>query len=59
MSLNDRPELRKLFAGYTLKPVSTTYSLQGGGGLAAKELIISNEPKAFAGQRIRSSRGAR
>lgn len=42
LSINDVPEIRSLFAGFALEEVSLTYSINGGHGTAAKELIISN-----------------
>jgi DNA adenine methylase len=40
MTLNDRPEVRELFAEFDLKPVSLKYSI-GSGSVPARELIIS------------------
>lgn len=42
LSLNDRPEVRKLFAGFSMISVDLTYSVGGGAGVDATELIISN-----------------
>jgi DNA adenine methylase len=43
MSINDRPEVRVLFAGFDFEEVVVTYTVGGGGkAQAAKELIISN-----------------
>lgn len=41
LSLNDRPEVRKTFAGFRIKPVVTTYTLAGGKGRKAREVLIS------------------
>ncbi|WDF74096.1 DNA adenine methylase [Novosphingobium sp. KACC 22771] len=43
LSLNDRPEVRQIFAGFDIEAVTTTYSV-GGGSKAQKagEVIISN-----------------
>lgn len=45
LSLNDCPEVRHLFRGFAMQPVSTTYSV-GGGKNAARftELVITNRP---------------
>ena len=40
MSINDVPEIRKLFAAFTIEEVSLTYSVSGGKGKPARELII-------------------
>lgn len=41
LSLNDVPEVRQLFARFTLKPVQTTYSVRGGAfAQPAAELLI-------------------
>ena len=43
LSLNDRPEVREIFAGFTIEPAQTTYTLAGNGRAApAAELLISN-----------------
>lgn len=43
LSLNDRPEVREIFAGFTIEPVETTYSLAGNNNAQrAAELLISN-----------------
>jgi len=43
LSINDTPEIRKIFAAFKLTPVQTTYSVRGkGNATAAKELLISN-----------------
>ena len=42
LSLNDRPEVRKLFAGFRLEAVKTTYQITGrGSSTPAAELIIT------------------
>lgn len=42
LSINDRPEIRALFAGFSIEAVETTYSLPGGGNAQrAGELIIT------------------
>lgn len=42
LSINDRPEVREIFAGFELVPVELNYSVGGGGNVkAARELIIS------------------
>jgi len=43
LSLNDRPEVRETFAGFTIEGVETTYSIAGGDNAQrAGEVIISN-----------------
>ena len=41
LSINDLPDVREVFAGFKLAPVSLTYSITGGSGTPAKELIIT------------------
>lgn len=42
LSINDVPEIRELFAGFSIEAVETTYSLPGGGkAMRAGELIIT------------------
>jgi DNA adenine methylase len=41
LSINDRPQIRSAFAKFSLEEVETTYSVQGGGGQRAAELIIT------------------
>lgn len=41
LSINDRPEVRDIFTGFRLEPVSTTYTVAGAGGQKAAELLIS------------------
>jgi DNA adenine methylase len=40
LSINDVPEIRQLFSGCQIHPVELTYSIAGGSGTSAKELII-------------------
>lgn len=43
LSLNDRPEVREIFAGFAMEAVTTTYTISGGAkAKKAGELIISN-----------------
>jgi len=43
LSINDRPQIRELFAGFDIEEVGVTYSVGGGGSaVEARELIISN-----------------
>jgi DNA adenine methylase len=42
LTLNDRPEVRALFAGFTIEPVSLTYRLSGP-PTEGRELIISGQ----------------
>ncbi len=41
LSLNDVPLVRELFAGFTLEPVTTTYSVKRGVATPARELLIT------------------
>ena len=40
LSINDRPEIREAFKAFRLEEVSLTYSVGGGKGTPAKELVI-------------------
>jgi DNA adenine methylase len=40
MSINDRPEIREIFAGFAIEPVEVTYRV-GGHPAKARELIIT------------------
>lgn len=42
LSINDRPEIREAFSGFQIEEVSLTYSVNGGKGAPAKELIVTN-----------------
>jgi DNA adenine methylase len=42
MSINDTPEIRRLFSTFHIMPVETVYSVGGGATTPAKELLISN-----------------
>ncbi|VAW18361.1 Site-specific DNA methylase, partial [hydrothermal vent metagenome] len=42
LSLNDVSEVREVFANFTIEPVTLTYTVGGGKGRAAKEVIITN-----------------
>ena len=44
LSLNDKPEVRDLFAGFRIEAVDTTYTRSAGRARPAREVIISNEP---------------
>jgi len=41
LSLNDRPEVRKIFTGFALEPVDVAYTLSASGSRRAAELIIT------------------
>ncbi len=41
LSINDVPEIRELFAWARMRPARTTYTIAGGHGTAAAELIIT------------------
>jgi hypothetical protein len=44
LSINDCPEIRETFRAFRFEQVDTTYTVRGqGAGLAAKELLVSNE----------------
>ncbi len=42
LSLNDLPEVRKLFAGFHIRPITLAYSAQMKAGRRYSELLISN-----------------
>ncbi|MCB8889914.1 DNA adenine methylase [Vreelandella malpeensis] len=42
ISVNDIPEMREAFAGLNIRTAQTRYTVGGGGGEPAKELIITN-----------------
>ncbi|MBB5515744.1 site-specific DNA-adenine methylase [Rubricella aquisinus] len=42
LSINDRQEIREIFAGFQFEECRLTYSIARGEGVAAKELLISN-----------------
>jgi DNA adenine methylase len=44
LSINDVPEIRAIFDGFEMLTVETHYSIGGGKGTPAAELIISNRP---------------
>lgn len=48
MSINDRPEVRAIFAGFEMVAVDTTYTMARGNAARAGELLISNGPIAAA-----------
>jgi DNA adenine methylase len=39
LSINDRPEIRDIFAGFAVEGAELTYSVSGGKGTGARELI--------------------
>ena len=41
LSISDRPEIRALFGGFEIEEVGLRYSVGGGAGTAARELIVS------------------
>lgn len=45
LSINDVPQIRKIFAGFTIKPVRLTYTISSGKGRPARELIIADRRK--------------
>jgi DNA adenine methylase len=42
MSINDTKEIRRIFRGFEIEPVKTTYSLAAKGVSTAKELLVRN-----------------
>lgn len=54
MSINDTPEIRKLFVGFQIRPVATRYSVNGARQKEAAELLILNYDPGVPG---RSKRG--
>lgn len=44
LSLNDRPEVRKIFAAFHIEAVDTHYGLAGKGAQLAREVIITPRP---------------
>ncbi len=40
LSLNDWPEVREVFSGFQFEEVDLTYSVAGGKGRAAREVVI-------------------
>lgn len=44
LSINDVPQIRDIFAGFTIAPVRTTYSITKSASASAAELLISNVP---------------
>lgn len=43
ISINDHPDIRAVFAGLYMEPLATTYTVGGGGGVEAKELLVWNQ----------------
>jgi len=52
LSLNDRPEVRKLFAGFHIETVKIAYSLHRKAGRRHHELLISNYQQMRSGPKI-------
>ena len=46
LSINDVPEIRDIFAGFVLRQVELTYSVAGGKGTKARELVVSQKSVA-------------
>ncbi len=44
LSLNDHPEVRRIFARVALEEVETTYTVNAGDSRRAGELIITGSP---------------
>jgi len=49
LSLNDRPEVREIFAGFDIAATKTSYSIQGGGQTAGEVIITRRTTAAEAG----------
>ena len=43
ISINDHPDIRKVLEGLHFETVNINYTVGGGGGNTAKELILWNE----------------
>jgi DNA adenine methylase len=43
LSINDVPAIRELFSGFAMQELELAYTVGGGAGRPARELIISNE----------------
>lgn len=43
LSINDRPEIRDIFSGFPVEGAELTYSVSGGKGTEARELIFKSE----------------
>lgn len=52
ISVNDHPDMRRVFNGLQMSTVTTTYSVGGNNGHKAGELIISNYRQNPVGQRL-------
>lgn len=49
MSINDVPEIRETLAGFNLQEAALNYTVNGGKGVPAKELIVSGPQRRFKG----------
>jgi len=49
MSINDVPEIRKTLVGFDLQTATLNYTVNGGKGVPAKELIVSGPQRRFTG----------
>ncbi len=58
LSINDHPDIRAIFAGFAFVEVELTYTIMGGGGDPARELVISNLDQAHL-ERVMQLRGAK
>ena len=58
LSLNDHPEVRKLFAGFCIETVKIAYSLHRKAGKRHQELLISNYPQSGSISKIPMSKEA-
>ena len=44
LSINDRPEVREIFARFTIESVTTSYGISSAGATRAAELLVSSPP---------------
>lgn len=50
LTVNDHPEMRRVFAGFPLQEVAIRYTVGGGGGVERQELIIRSQDHGWGGQ---------
>jgi DNA adenine methylase len=50
LSLNDRPQVREIFAAFNIRSVETLYGLAGNGAAKAAEVIITPQPRPQGGR---------
>ena len=47
MSINDRPEIREIFAGHRFEELETTYTVSDGDAKRARELLITRADRTY------------